>query len=68
MSCATTGRPEHGTKRTSPQDAPLIEWDYYKNLTEEDFREAFDLDKMFSKYEFSTNSQPYDLYFYGIKK
>ena len=68
MSCATTGRPEHGTKRTSPQDAPLIEWDYYKNLTEEYFREAFDLDKMFSKFEFSTNSQPYDLYFYGIKK
>jgi SAM-dependent methyltransferase len=68
MSCATTGRPEHGTRRTSPEDAPLVEWDYYKNLTEADFKEKFDLDKMFSKYEFSTNSQTHDLYFYGVKK
>jgi hypothetical protein len=68
MSCATTGRAEHGTKRTSPEDAPLVEWDYYKNLTEADFKEKFDLDKMFSKYEFSTNNQTHDLYFYGVKK
>jgi SAM-dependent methyltransferase len=68
MSCATTGRAEHGTRATSPEDAPLVEWDYYKNLTEADFKEKFDLDKMFSKYEFSTNSQTHDLYFYGVKK
>jgi hypothetical protein len=68
MSCATTGRAEHGTKATSPEDAPLVEWDYYKNLTEEDFRKAFELDRMFSEYEFSTNEQTHDLYFYGIKK
>lgn len=64
FSCATTGRPKHGTKSSSPQDAPLIEWDYYKNLTEEDFK----IDGMFSKYQFSTNSGSCDLYFYGIKK
>jgi hypothetical protein len=68
MSCATTGRPEHGTARTSPADAPLVEWDYYKNLTEADFREKFDLDRMFSEYEFSVNGQTKDLYFYGVKK
>ena len=68
MSCATTGRAEHGTRASSPQDAPLVEWDYYKNLTEEDFRKAFELDKMFSEYEFSTNNQTHDLYFYGVKK
>lgn len=68
MSCATTGRAEHGTRVSSPQDAPLVEWDYYKNLTEADFRESFDLDKMFSEYEFSTNNQTHDLYFYGVKK
>ena len=39
FSCATTGRPEHGTRRTTPADAPFIqeddEWgDYYKNLEE----------------------------------
>lgn len=68
MSCATTGRAEHGTRASSPADAPLVEWDYYKNLTEEDFRKAFELDKMFSEYEFSTNNQTHDLYFYGVKK
>jgi hypothetical protein len=68
MSCATTGRAEHGTKATSPADAPLVEWDYYKNLTEADFKEKFDLDRMFSEYEFSVNHQTKDLYFYGIKK
>ena len=68
MSCATTGRPEHGTKRTTPADAPLVDWDYYKNLTEEDFTKEFDIDSMFSEYEFSTNGQTHDLYFYGIKK
>ena len=25
FTCATTGRPEHGTRRTSPQDAPLLQ-------------------------------------------
>lgn len=68
ISCATTGRAEHGTKATSPEDAPLVEWDYYKNLTEEDFKKAFELDRMFSEYEFSTNEQTHDLYFYGVKK
>ena len=68
MSCATTGRREHGTKRTTPQDAPLIEWDYYKNLTEEDFRAQFKLDDMFSAYKFAVSTTHPDLYFYGIKK
>ena len=40
FTCATTGRPEHGTERTTPQDSPLTVargWSYYLNLTEEDF-------------------------------
>ena len=45
FTCASTGRPEHGTRRSGPQDAPLLmeqgDWgDYYKNLTEEDIRET----------------------------
>lgn len=68
MSCATTGRPEHGTRRSSPADAPLVEWDYYKNLTEQDFVEAMPIQDMFSEYQFSTNTGSKDLYFYGIKK
>jgi len=71
MSCATTGRPEHGTTRTSPSDSPLtigIGWDYYKNLTEQDFRDNFNIDEMFSEYKFEVGTSHPDLYFYGVKK
>lgn len=64
MTCATTGRPEHGTRRTSPSDAPFC-GDYYRNLTEKDIRDSCDLSK-FATYEFSTNSNPADLYFWGL--
>jgi len=71
MTCATTGRPEHGTTRTTPHDSPLtigIGWDYYKNLTEQDFREHFDFDKIFSTYKFEVCATHPDLYFFGIKR
>jgi hypothetical protein len=71
MSCATTSRGEHGTTRTSPQDSPLTVtngWEYYKNLTEQDFRKYIDIDSMFSEYEFQVGAPHHDLYFYGIKK
>jgi SAM-dependent methyltransferase len=68
MTCATTGRLEHGTRRTTPHDAPLIEWDYYRNLTAADFRQAFDLDSMFKMHYFAMNTTTHDLYFCGIKK
>lgn len=71
FTCATTGRPEHGTSRTSPKKSPLTVakgWDYYRNLTEIDFTEKFNFSKNFSAYEFSTNTESFDLYFYGIKK
>jgi SAM-dependent methyltransferase len=70
MTCATTGRPEHGTSRTSPHASPLtVEkgWDYYKNLTENDFIENMDINNMFSEYKFKVNPESCDLYFYGIK-
>lgn len=67
MTCATTGRTEHGTTRTSPKDSPFTT-DYYLNLTEEDFRQAIDIEKTFSTFEFKTNENPNDLYFWGIKK
>jgi SAM-dependent methyltransferase len=73
FSCATIGRPEHGTRRTTPHDAPFIqgfdEWsDYYKNLEETDIRAALNLDSVFSRYEFATNSESKDLYFWGVKR
>lgn len=72
FTCATTGRPEHGTRRTTPEDAPFlqddIEWsDYYKNLTEADIRDVLDIDSSFINYQFSTNNESHDLYFYGFK-
>ena len=43
FTCASTGRPEHGTRKSSPHSSPAtveIEgWaDYYRNLTENDFK------------------------------
>ena len=66
FTCATIGRPEHGTTRTSPADAPYC-GDYYRNLVAEDFINSPFLAK-FEKYQFSSNASPADLYFYGICK
>lgn len=64
---ATTGRPEHGTIRTSVEDNPLLMTEYYKNLTEEDIRGSIDVTEL-SVLEFEINEVHHDLYFYGIKK
>ena len=71
MTCATTGRAEHGTARTSPADSPLTigkGWDYYKNLTMEDFTAEFNFPTLFSEYQFQMEISNCDLYFYGIKR
>lgn len=73
FTCASTGRPEHGTRRTSKSDAPLLqeygEWfDYYKNLTADDVMEVIDCDQYFTQYHFEYNPIQKDLYFWGIKK
>lgn len=67
FTCASEGRHEHGTTRTTPQDSPATT-DYYKNLTADDFNEVFRLDEMFSSYAFEYNVETCDLYFWGIKK
>jgi SAM-dependent methyltransferase len=73
FTCATTGRPEHGTMRADNNvNAPLLanhaEWsDYYKNLTDEDIRAAIDVDLIFKHYAFEVNPDSCDLYFWGIK-
>jgi SAM-dependent methyltransferase len=71
FTCATTGRLEHGTRKTSPSDSPFTSQlmnDYYMNLEEKDIRNKIDIEKFFSKYEFKTNQNPFDLYFWGIKR
>lgn len=70
MTCASDGRAEHGTARTTPADSPLtisLGWNYYKNLNENDFRNNFDFNQIFKTYNFSVNNLSHDLYFYGIK-
>ena len=72
FTCATTGRFEHGTRRSAPLDAPLLNekdiWqDYYKNLTEEDVRNCIDIESTFLEYEFEVETEHKDLQFWGIK-
>lgn len=71
FTCATTGRPEHGTLRSQPTDSPLTsgigEWsDYYMNLTQQDIESKLDLPKYFKIWRFSTDTESCDLYFWGI--
>ena len=74
FTCASTGRPEHGTRRTSPQDSygtignlqDMI--DYYKNLTERDLNNVLPLNELFSVWDTYYNTESKDLYFVGIKK
>jgi SAM-dependent methyltransferase len=73
VTCATTGRKEHGTRRTTPQDAPLLaivdgEWaDYYRNLDENDIRAEIDMVGLFQFVEFSVSEETHDLYLCAIK-
>jgi hypothetical protein len=74
FTCASTGRHEHGTLRTTPEDSPFLsyggkKWEnYYKNLSEDDIRTVIDVDDIFVDYKFEYNPETFDLYFWGIKK
>ena len=67
FTCASQGRAEHGTVRTSPEDSPFnYESDYYRNLNAEDF-DDFIKDYKFKDFKFEYNPKTCDLYFWGIK-
>lgn len=71
FTCATLGRREHGTARTSPADSPhtvAAGWSYYRNLTERDFTDSVDLNALFDSWEFAVNEQICDLYFLGFRR
>ena len=73
VTCATTGRLEHGTTRTSPNcdgspGSQTLGWEYYLNLTEADFKRNIDLGNTFESYFFVNNKFSHDLYFVGMKK
>lgn len=68
VTCASRGRLEHGTTRTSPEKSPgsqKIGWDYYLNLEQSDFLKNIDLPAMFSKWVFFYIPVSQDLYFVG---
>lgn len=68
FTCATTGRGEHGTVRSGPECSPFTVaagWNYYMNLTAEDFMDALPIDDLFTSYEFTVNESAFDLYFVG---
>lgn len=71
VSCATIGRAEHGTTRTSDTDSPLsigIGWEYYRNISIAEFKRTFNLDYWFEDYLILPNWHHCDLYFVGVKK
>jgi len=71
FTCASDGRPEHGTSKTNPKESPgtsALGSDYYRNLSKNDFIDNFDFPSNFLNYFFYTNKQSFDLYFFGIKK
>lgn len=74
FTCASTGRAEHGTRRSEGhlslvQRIEGDDWkDYYKNLTSDDVREVINCDEVFSYHQFYYNGHSSDLYFVGIKK
>lgn len=71
MTCASTGRKEHGTTRTSSVDSPLsigIGWEYYRNLTAADFHAALDLSESLAPFGFFTDWNSSDLYLVGWRR
>jgi len=69
FTCASAGRPEHGTRRTLVDDSPGTQFeglDYYRNLTEDDFAEL-EVARDFSTFKFWRNPTSFDLYFAGVR-
>ena len=71
FTCATTGRLEHGTRRSFTRSSPGTQdsgWDYYLNLTERNFTRKVDMNQLFASYFFVTNTESRDLYFIGVTR
>lgn len=66
ITCASTGRKEHGTKRSEPKASPATNG-YYQNISEEMFLKVSQkLD--FTEWNLQINAIDCDLYFYGVKQ
>ena len=70
ISCATTGRKEHGTTRTNPDASPFTvqaHWDYYRNVTGATLEAGGFLDGWLADRHYWTNYISRDLYFVGLR-
>lgn len=70
FTCATRGRPEHGTARTDEFSNPggiSQGWDYYRNLLRRDFERKIDMSRHFSVYDFYVANHSKDLMFFVVK-
>lgn len=68
MTCATFGRPQHGTSTSDPAASPLTigqGQEYYRNLGQADF-EVVQLPHFFARHLFEVDHSSKDLYFLGI--
>ena len=65
LTCATSGRPEHGTRRTNPAESPgsqAIGWDHYSNVGEQEFIDCIkSIDAEYGVFTW-TNPRIFDLY------
>ena len=71
ISCALTGRSEHGTRRADPHASfasANVYPRYYKNLSPADLRASANLDGHFSHFLIHQNIYHKDLYFVGIRR
>lgn len=70
ISCATTGRLEHGTTRTNPDASPFTsaeKWEYYENLTAGDLESSLNLAGWLADWASWVNFITRDLYFVGLR-
>ena len=70
ISCATTGRLEHGTTRTNPDASPFTsaeKWEYYRNLTAADLAASLNLDGWLADWGSWVNFITRDLYVVGLR-
>ena len=65
LTAAGINRPEHGTSRTSPQDAPFTN-DFYRNIAPYFLSETLNA-SMFTFYLIERARDDHDIYFAGVK-
>jgi SAM-dependent methyltransferase len=69
FTCASIGRPEHGTIRSDPSLSPGTQsrgWDYYQNRQATDF-EDLPLSEFFEQWRFWEMRTSQDLFFAGVR-